>query len=451
MTDSGVKQNKMGTDPMFPLIIRMALPAMFSMLVQSLYNVIDSFFVAKYSSAALSAVSLAFPIQNLIIALGLGVSVGTGSLISRKLGEGNTKDADSAASHSLLLGILVWLFFVVFGFFFSNPFYRMFESDPEIIKMGVDYTMIVTIGSLGIMMQLCFEKVIQATGNMLWPMMIQLVGAVTNIILDPIFIFGYCGFPVMGVKGAAIATILGQFMGAAVGALVMIFIDHEVAIKFKGFKLDKNIIKDILAVGLPTAVMNSIGTIMTMAMNAILAGFSVAAYTVFGIFFKLQSLVFMPIFGMNSGIMPILGYNYGARNKKRMYSALKIGIIMAVSMNAVGTLIFELFPKQLLSLFNATDEILEIGVPALRIIATTFMVAAVCIILSTLFQAVGKGSYSMICSILRQLAVLVPCAYVLSKFGLTATWFSLPLSDISALIVTMVLYWMLKKKKLNQL
>lgn len=441
----------MGTAPMFPLIIKMALPAMFSMLVQAMYNIVDSYFVAKYSTEALAAVSLAFPIQNLLIAFAVGTAIGAGSLISRKLGEGDRKSADAAASHSVVLAVATWLIFVAFGIFCSRPFYQMFETNESIISMGTQYMTIVCVVSIGSMVQICFEKLLQSTGNMIWPMIIQLVGAVINIVLDPILIFGYCGFPKMGVAGAAWATVIGQLAGAVVGILALVFRDHEITVSFKGFKLSWATIKDIYAVGIPTIVMNSIGTLMTMAMNAILAGFSVAAYTVFGVYFKLQSFVFMPIFGLSSGVMPIMGYNYGAKKKERMMSALKIGIAIAVTINAIGTMIFELFPRQLLSIFSATDEILQIGVPALRIIAVTFVVAAVCIITSTLFQAVGKGSYSMISSILRQLVVLVPAAFLLSRISLTATWFSLPFADVFALVVTVILFIRLYRKQISKM
>ena len=451
MKENTLKQNKMGTAPMLPLIISMALPAMFSMLVQALYNIVDSYFVAQYSTEALAAVSLAFPIQNLIISFAVGTAIGAGSLISRKLGEGNKKAAESAAAHSIVLSVITWILFVIFGITCSGLFYNMFESNPNIIEMGSEYLSIVSIFSVGVFVQISFEKMLQATGNMFWPMMIQLIGAVINIILDPIMIFGMFGLPQMGVAGAAWATVIGQLAGAVVGVLAMIFKDHEIKVSLRGFRFNKTTIKDIYVVGIPTIVMNSIGTVMIMAMNAILAGFSAAAYTVFGVYFKLQSFVFMPIFGLSSGVMPIMGYNYGARNKARLMSCLKFAIIIAVSINAIGTVIFELFPKELLSIFNATDEIIAIGVPALRIISTTFVIAAVCIITSTLFQSVGKGVFSLISSILRQLVVLVPAAMVLSQISLTATWFALPISDVFALVVTIILFIIMYKQSIKNL
>lgn len=451
MKENGIQQNRMGTAKMFPLIVSMALPAMFSMLVQALYNIVDSYFVAQYSTDGLAAVSLAFPIQNLLIAFSIGTSIGAGSLISRRLGEGDRKAADSAAAHSIVLSCLTWLIFVIFGIFGSRPFYEMFESNESIVSMGTEYLSIVSVFSIGAFVQICFEKLFQSTGNMFWPMIIQLVGAVVNIILDPIMIFGWLGLPAMGVAGAAWATVIGQVAGAIVAVVVIKVKDHEIDITLKGFRFDKKTVKDIYAVGIPTIVMNSIGTVMTMAMNGILTGFSAAAYTVFGIYFKLQSFVFMPIFGLSSGLMPIMGYNYGARNKKRVISALKIGMVIAVVIDLLGTAIFELFPTQLLSIFNATPELYEIGVPALRIIATTFVAAAVGITCSTLFQAVGKGSYSLINSILRQLAILVPAAWLLSRISLTATWFALPISDVVSLVVTVILFQKLYNKEVKHL
>lgn len=451
MKENGIQQNRMGTAKMFPLIVSMALPAMFSMLVQALYNIVDSYFVAQYSTDGLAAVSLAFPIQNLLIAFSIGTSIGAGSLISRRLGEGDRKAADSAAAHSIVLSCLTWLIFVVFGIFGSRPFYEMFESNESIVSMGTEYLSIVSVFSIGAFVQICFEKLFQSTGNMFWPMIIQLVGAVVNIILDPIMIFGWLGLPAMGVAGAAWATVIGQVAGAIVAVVVIKVKDHEIDITLKGFRFDKKTVKDIYAVGIPTIVMNSIGTVMTMAMNGILTGFSAAAYTVFGIYFKLQSFVFMPIFGLSSGLMPIMGYNYGARNKKRVISALKIGMVIAVVIDLLGTALFELFPTQLLSIFNATPELYEIGVPALRIIATTFVAAAVGITCSTLFQAVGKGSYSLINSILRQLAILVPAAWLLSRISLTATWFALPISDVVSLVVTVILFQKLYNKEVKHL
>lgn len=448
-----VTQNKMGTARMFPLIMSMAIPSMFSMLVQALYNIVDSYFIAKYSTDALAAVSLAFPIQNLIIAFSIGTSIGVGSLVSRKLGEGNRKDASMAVNHGIVLSVLTWLLFLVFGLFFTRQFFEAFETDLNIINYGQSYLSIVSIFSFGTFVYICFEKVFQATGNMIYPMIIQLIGAVTNIILDPILIFGVFGSPALGITGAALATVIGQVLSAVI-ALYLAFrkkSKHEVDISLKGFKFNKEITKNIYAVGIPTIVMNAIGTVMTLCLNAILAGFSAAAYTVFGLYYKVQSFVFMPVFGLVNGLMPIFGYNFGARNKKRILSCMKIGTAIALTINTAGMLVFLIAPRELLSIFSATEEIYEIGIPAFRIICTCFMPAAVSITLSTLFQAVGKGTYSLIISALRQLVLIIPVAYFMSHISLTAVWFALPIAEVGGFIMTIILVVRIYRDKIRDL
>ena len=306
------------------------------------------------------------------------------------------------------------MLFAIYGAFFSALF-QLFETDPEIIQMGSAYISVCYVFSFGVFVEVTLEKILQATGNMIWPMIFQLIGAVTNIILDPILIFGLLGFPAMGVTGAAIATVAGQILAMTVASLVIAFREHDVTISFRGFKPNGKIIKDIYIVGVPSIVMQSIGTVMTMAINGILSSFSTAAYTVFGLYFKLQSFVFMPVFGLNQGLLPILGYNYGARNKRRMMSAFRSGCVIALVIMAVGMAVFLLFPQWLLGIFNASDELLEIGIPALRIICTCFLFAALGIVSSTLFQAVGRGVYSLIVSLMRQLVVLVPVAWLLAR------------------------------------
>ena len=400
----------MGTAPILPLIFSMSLPAMFSMLVQALYNIVDSYFVAQVSEKALAAVSLAFPLQNLLIAFAVGTAVGVTSLIFCRLGQGLQEEANAAATHGILLAVATWVLFALYGAFFSTPFFHLFETDPEIIQMGDTYISICCIFSFGVFVEICLERTLQATGNMVWPMIFQLIGAVTNIIMDPILIFGWFGLPAMGVAGAAIATVMGQILAMVVAALVVTFGKHDVHVSFRRFRLSWRTIKDIYVVGIPSIVMQSIGTVMTMALNGILSGFSTAAYTVFGIYFKLQSFVFMPVFGLNQGLLPILGYNYGARNRKRMMTAFRDGCAIALVIMAAGMAVFLAAPQWLLSIFNASAELLEIGIPALRIICTCFLFAALGIVCSTLFQAVGKGVYSLIVSLMRQLAVLVPAA-----------------------------------------
>ena len=443
----------MGTAPILPLIFSMSLPAMFSMLVQALYNIVDSYFVAQVSEKALAAVSLAFPLQNLLIAFAVGTAVGVTSLISRRLGQGLQEEANAAATHGILLAVATWVLFALYGAFFSTPFFHLFETDPEIIQMGDTYISICCIFSFGVFVEICLERTLQATGNMIWPMIFQLIGAVTNIIMDPILIFGWFGMPAMGVAGAAIATVMGQILAMVVAALVVTFGKHDVHVSFRHFRLSWRTIKDIYVVGIPSIVMQSIGTVMTMALNGILSGFSTAAYTVFGIYFKLQSFVFMPVFGLNQGLLPILGYNYGARNRKRMMTAFRDGCAIALVIMAAGMAVFLAAPQWLLSIFNASAELLEIGVPALRIICTCFLFAALGIVCSTLFQAVGKGVYSLIVSLMRQLAALVPAAWILAQVTqqVVFVWWAFPIAECVSLVVSLLFFLRLYNKEIKHL
>lgn len=444
-------QNRMGTAKMLPLILKMALPAMFSMLIQSLYNIVDSYFVAQIGQNALTAVSLAFPIQNLITAFGVGTAVGVSSLISRRLGERDQKAADHAATHGVILAVITWFCFAILGFLLSKPFLTLYTQDAAVLEMGTTYLKIVTVCSFGFFVANCIEKMLQATGNMIVPMLMQLLGAVTNIILDPIMIYGLLGFPAMGVAGAAIATVGGQILSMIACLLILFLGKHSVTIRFRGFRFRSKTIRDIYTVGAPSIVMNAIGTVMSMSMNGILAGFSATAVNVFGIYFKLQSFVFMPVFGLTQGLMPIMGYNFGARNKHRVISALRNGVMIALVIMLAGTAAFEILPKQLISIFSPTPELLEIGVPALRIIAVSFPMAAVGITMSTLFQATGKGVYSLIQSLLRQLVVLVPSAWLFAKISLGAVWFSFPVAEVVSLILTVVFFVRLYNKEIKHL
>ena len=443
----------MGTAPILPLIFSMSLPAMFSMLVQALYNIVDSYFVAQVSEKALAAVSLAFPLQNLLIAFAVGTAVGVTSLISRRLGQGLQEEANAAATHGILLAVATWVLFALYGAFFSTPFFHLFETDPEIIQMGDTYISICCIFSFGVFVEICLERTLQATGNMIWPMIFQLIGAVTNIIMDPILIFGWFGLPAMGVAGAAIATVMGQILAMVVAALVVTFGKHDVHVSFRHFRPSWRTIKDIYVVGIPSIVMQSIGTVMTMALNGILSGFSTAAYTVFGIYFKLQSFVFMPVFGLNQGLLPILGYNYGARNRKRMMTAFRDGCAIALVIMAAGMAVFLAAPQWLLSIFNASAELLEIGIPALRIICTCFLFAALGIVCSTLFQAVGKGVYSLIVSLMRQLAALVPAAWILAQVTqqVVFVWWAFPIAECVSLVVSLLFFLRLYNKEIKRL
>ncbi len=436
---------------MLPLILSMALPAMFSMLIQALYNVVDSYYVAKFSDKALSAVSLAMPVQNLMIAFSVGTAVGVTSLISRRLGEKRREEAGYGAMHGLILCVVTSAVFAIYGAFFSTPFFRLFESDPEIISMGDTYITICCVFSVGMFVSTMLEKTLQATGNMIWPMIFQLIGAVANIILDPIFIFGYFGLPAMGVAGAAIATVGGQWICMIVCILVAVRGKHEIEITFKGFKFRWRIVRDIYAVGLPAIVMQAIGTVMNVAMNAILSGFSTAAYTVFGLYFKLQSFVFMPVFGLTQGMLPIMGYNYGARNRQRLMSALKNGCMIALVIMGVGLLLFQLAPAWLIGMFNPTPEMMTIGLRALRIISTCFPLAALGIIVSNMFQAMGHGTYSMIISLMRQLVILIPSAWLLAKLTgqVGYVWWAFPIAELISLGASILFFTILYRKEIQ--
>ena len=444
-------ENKMGTAPVARLILSMSLPAMFSMLVQSLYNIVDSIFVAKIGESALAAVSLAFPIQTLMIAVAVGTGVGINSLISRRLGEGDRKAADRAASHGIILGVISWAVFALLGAFFSRPFFQLFSTNGAVIQAGTDYLSIVTILSMGVFVEISVEKTLQATGNMIYPMIFQLIGAVINLIMDPVLIFGLLGFPAMGVAGAALATVLGQIISMIYSLYIVFRKDHEVTIRLKGFRFHARTVKDIYTVGAPSILMQSIGSVLNIGLNAILAGFSEAAVSVLGVYYKLQSFVFMPVFGLNQGVMPIMGYNYGARNRRRVLDALKWGCIIAVCIMAVGCVLFMGFPQLLLGMFNPTAEMLEIGVPALRTISLCFLPAALGILASTLFQAIGMGSRSLIISILRQVVIILPAAYLFSKVSLASVWYAFPLAEVVSLLVSILFVWQVYRLKLRHL
>lgn len=444
-------ENKMGTMSVFRLIVTMSVPAMLSMMVQALYNIVDSFFVAKISENALTAVSLAFPIQTLLIAVGVGTAVGINSLVSRRLGENRQDEADSAATHGIILAVFNWILFAVIGIFFSRMFFQSFTQNPEIIKMGTQYMSIVCIVSIGVFVEINIEKTLQATGNMIYPMISQLIGAITNIILDPIFIFGLLGVPKMGVAGAAIATVIGQIFSMLFLIFILVKKDHDININFKNFKFDWHIVKDIYSVGFPSIIMQSIGSVMVVCMNAILIGFTETAVALFGVYFKLQSFVFMPVFGLTQGVMPIIGYNYGARKRERLLSAIKIGSVIAIIIMAIGTILFWTIPGRLLSIFNASQTMLEIGVPALRTISICFVPAALGIMFSTVFQSVGRGFSSLVISVLRQLIVLLPAAFLLSRINLPSVWYAFPISESVSLAASIFIFVRLYQTKLKTL
>ena len=436
---SAPAENKMGTMPIGKLLFNMSLPMMISMLVQALYNIVDSIFVAKLSENALTAVSLAFPLQTLLIAVGTGTGVGMNALLSKSLGEKNFKKANATASNAAVLYFFSYLVFFILGFTIVRPFYasQIGNADQEIMELGIEYLTTVMIFSFGLLAQVFFERLLTSTGRTIFSMTSQLTGAITNIILDPILIFGLLGAPKMGVTGAAIATVIGQCVAALVAGFCNHRYNHDVKLKFHGFRLDFHIIGTIYAVGIPTIIMQSIGSVMTYCMNRILIEFSSTATAVFGVYFKLQSFFFMPVFGLNNGITPIIAYNYGAGQRKRMLKTIKLSMLVAFCLTFIGFLCFEGIPQILLGMFNASDEMLTIGVPALRIIGIHYLIAWFCIIAGTVFQALGKAVFSMIVSIMRQLFVLIPAAYILAKLGgLHVVWWSFPIAEVISLMVS---------------
>ena len=433
--------NKMGVMPVNRLLVSMAWPVMISMLIQACYNIVDSIFVAQVSENALTAVSLAFPLQMLLISVAVGTGVGINSLISRRLGEKRYADANDGAANGLFLMACSYIVFLLIGLFLVTPFFNVFTEDLEIRSMGTSYLSIVLICSIGVFMQIGCERILQATGNTIYPMFMQLVGAITNIILDPIMIFGYFGFPAMGVAGAAIATVAGQLLSMLLSFYLLFKKKHAVSVSFRGFRPNLSTIKNIYAVGLPSIVMQSIGSVMTFGLNKILIAFTPTAVSVLGVYFKLNSFAFLPVFALNGGAMSIIGYNYGARNKQRITQALKYAMLYSMCIMLLGTLLFHLFPAQLLKLFNASNDMLEIGIPALRLISLSFPGAALCIALSNLFQGVGKGVFSLFMSIVRQLVAILPISYLFSIFfGMHAVWYAFPLSELVSLAMAFFIW-----------
>ena len=437
MTQSA--ENKMGIMPENKLLLSMSLPMMASMLVQALYNIVDSIFVARISENALTAVSLAFPLQTLMIALGGGMGVGVNALLSKALGEKDYKLVNKVANNGVFLSVVNALIFVLIGVFAVKPFYLSQTIDTEIVAYGVEYLSIVCCCSIGIYTQFIFEKLLQSTGNTFYTMITQATGAIINLILDPILIFGLFGLPEFGVAGAAIATVAGQIVAGILAIVINEKKNHEVNVSLKGFKPCGNTIKRIYIVGVPSIIMQSIGSIMVYGMNKILIAFSSTAAAVFGIYFKLQSFIFMPIFGLNNGMVPIIAYNYGARHRKRMTKTIKLSVAYAVAIMAVGTLVFQLIPDKLFMLFDASEHMLSMGVPALRIISLHFIIAGFCIVAGSVFQALGNAVYSMINSICRQLVVLLPAAYILARIGgVNYVWWSFPIAELMSLIMSVI-------------
>lgn len=432
-----MEENKMGIVPVNRLIISMSLPIMVSMLVQALYNIVDSIFVAKISENALTAVSMAFPIQNLMIAAGVGTAVGVNALLARALGAKDNDRVNRIAENAVFLVGVSYVLFLVIGLFLVEPFYRSQTDIEEIVVCGKEYLTICCCLSFGVFTQVMFERLLQATGKTIYTMVTQGVGAIVNIIMDPIMIFGLFGCPRMGVAGAAAATVIGQIVAGILSVWLNHTKNHEVKISMKGSWLDFHVIRQIYEIGIPSIIMQAIGSVMTYGMNRILISFTATATAVFGVYFKLQSFIFMPVFGLNNGIIPIIAYNYGAKNKDRVMSTIKHSIIYAMSIMVLGFLVFQVMPAPLLQLFNASETMMDIGVPALRIISISFILAGFCIACGSVFQALGCSVYSMVVSVARQLVVLLPAAYGLAMLGnVDFVWWAFPVAELMSLAMT---------------
>ena len=446
------KQNKMEVMPVNRLLISMSLPMMVSMLVQALYNIVDSVFVSMINENALTAVSLAFPIQSLMIAIGVGTGIGINALLSRSLGEKEFERADKVAVNGVFLTGISYLIFLLVGIFAVTPFYLSQTEDAQILEYGKEYLSVVCCFSFGMYTQFVFERLLQSTGNTFYTMITQGTGAIINIILDPILIFGYFGMPEMGVTGAAVATVIGQIVAGIMAIIINKKKNTEINLSFQGFRPDLRMISQIYMVGIPSIIMQAIGSVMVYGMNRILLVFSSTAATVFGVYFKLQSFIFMPVFGLNNGMVPIIAYNYGARKKDRLIKTVKLSILYAVGIMAVGFLVFQLFPAQLFALFDASEMMLTIGVPALRIISISFLMAGFCIVCSSVFQALGNGVYSMMVSIARQLLVLLPAAYLLSRLGnVNDVWWAFPIAEIVSMVLSIFFLVQCNRKFIRKL
>ena len=434
-----MKENKMGTMPVNRLLITMSLPMMASMLVQALYNIVDSIFVSRINENALTAVSLAFPIQTLMVAVGGGTCVGINAVLSRALGEKNQEMGNKAAGNGIVLMAASYVVFLLLGLFATKPFYLSQTADAQILQYGYDYLSLVCCLSFGIFAQFTFERLLQSTGKTFYIMITQGIGAVINIILDPIFIFGLFGVPGMGVRGAAVATVIGQITAGLLAFLINWKKNDEIQVTRETMRPDPQIIGLIYKIGVPSIIMQAIGSVMTYGMNLLLISFSSTATAVFGVYFKLQSFIFMPVFGMNNGLVPILAYNYGAGNRERFVDSLKCGIKYAVAIMFAGLVIFQAAPEFLLGLFDASEAMLEIGVPALRTISYGFVLAGFGIVCGTAFQALGSATYSMMVSIARQLVVLLPAAYLLSLTGrVQNVWWSFPIAELVSMLITVL-------------
>lgn len=432
--------NKMGTEPLWPLLLTMSIPSMFSMLIQSMYNIVDSYFVAQISEPAFRAVTLAMPVQQFILAVAIGSGVGLNSYIARSLGAGEQRQANEAVTHGYLIAIVHWLFFVGFHLFLTKRLYAAFTSDASVAAMGESYLSVILMFSFGVLLLISSEKILQATGDMIWPMFMQLTGAVLNIVLDPFLIFGLGPFPELGVRGAAIATVLAQCIACAFAFLVLALREHKVEPILRGFRVRWSLVREIYRVGVPSIVVVSIPAVMVLALNQILRTISESLVSVLGIYFRLQSFVFMPVFGLTQGMMPIIGYNYGAQNRMRIYGTLRNSILFSLGIMGIGLLLFQTKAPDLLHIFNATEEMLVHGSMAIRTISWAFLAAAVNICMGTYFQAIGYGVMSLILSFSRQLLILLPAAWLLRQWNADWIWAAFIIAEMFTLLPGMFFF-----------
>ena len=454
---ASLRENKMGVMPVGKLLINMAVPMILSMLVQALYNVVDSIYISRYSESAVTALGLAFPVQNVQIGFAVGIGVGVNSLLSKSLGEGNRERANRTAGNGIFLALIATAIFVLFGLFGARPYYQMQGVSQQVTEDGIAYTSICCIFTMGIYFQVLFERLLQATGRTLHTMITQGAGAIANIVLDPIFIFGVdaLGIPAMGAAGAAIATVIGQWLAAILGLIMNLKLNPDVHLTLKNILPKGDVIRPILTVGVPSMIMNSVSSVMNFSMNQILLGFpSVGeiATGVFSIYYKLQSFFFMPLFGLNNATISIVAFNYGARNPKRITKTLKIACGAALGFMVLGFLAFTLIPGTLLSIFNLSDTFVTLGKTALRIISIHFPMAAICIALSASFQALGNGMYSTITSLLRQMVALLPSAFLLSLSGnVNLVWWAFPIAEVVSLVATLFFFVRIYRQKIKNL
>ncbi len=436
------KENKMGTMPVQKLLITMSLPMVISMFVQAMYNLIDSIFVAQINQDALTAVNMSFSMQSLMIAFQTGLGVGMNAMVSRLLGEKKSEEAGKAAVHGLLLTLINYLIFLTVGLTLLPLYFKMQSKVFAVIDYGIEYLSVICVFSFGLFFQICFERFLQATGKTVYSMIMQGVGAFVNIFLDPVFIFGVepLGIPALGVRGAAVATVMGQCLSCAIGAFLHFKLNHDLKLKFKGFRPERDMIGKIYAVGVPSIVMSALMWVMTYCMNIILKGYEEAAATAFGVYFKLQSFIIMPVFGMNNGIVPIIAYNYGARKGERITKTIKLGIIYATATMLIGLLLFQLLPEFFLSFFNPDAELVRIGIPALRTLSFSFLFVGASIVMTSAFQALGNGLWSLAVFVVRLLVPALPLAAMLGMIGGTsAIWIALPVSDLCGVILSTLL------------